>query len=266
MIQSVSKSSGFSFQRVWAFASYYMPRLRMQVLIYFATSLLCAILSLIPAKENMQLAIFVAVWSLLPLLFYCAPLIFAKGPDTRIVERIMPVSAAEKLTFFYIYILVIISVAVYLLPLLASQIYLACPKLQTEAVVAMYNMKQNTLGILSLINIAGAILVSVICLYCVEYARTNRLMWGIISIIAVNTIMGLAGGIVGAYMAFKAGLADGMAGKPDDFDKAVEGMVTNVIEDLTTVDTVTVSTLSALIVIICITGWLTYRVLKKRDL
>ncbi|MDE5870250.1 MAG: hypothetical protein K2H18_08445, partial [Muribaculaceae bacterium] len=256
MIQSVSKSPGFSFQRVWAFASFYMPRLRVQILVYFAASLVCAILSLIPANENVQLAIFVAVWSLLPILYYCTPLIFAKGVDTRILERVMPVSAAEKMTFFYMYLIVVIPIVVFLLPLTAVQIYMAIPGLQTESMVTMFEMKENIFGILSLINMASALLVAVICFFFVEYARTNRLLWGIVSIVAVNTIIGFVGGIVGACLAFKAGIADGIAGKPENFDAAMQGVVTDVMDELTSVDPLTVCSLSGLLILIVLTGWL----------
>ena len=269
MTEGVSNSSRFSFRRVWAYALYYLPRLKGEMLIYAAISLLCFLLCLIPAPESIQVGIMVGVWTIIPLIFYCGSLIFAKGTDTRIIERLIPVSAAEKLTFYYIYTLIIIPVVVFLLPLAAGWIYVSCPSLQTPEVMQLYEMKFNHWGIIVVINILGGVFTAMACLYGVEASRHNRMLFGIVGVIASNFIIGFLGGVIGvtrALSAVKTGFEDGLAGIARNPEECREAFVKDVLEDLSRADSLTLSITGTIIVLIIITGWLTYRAIKRRNL
>lgn len=266
MSNSETNSDGYSLSRVWAFTNYYLPRIKKQILIYAAVSALCAVVCLLPTPEFIQMGLFVAVWTLLPLLFYCAPLIFAKGADSRIVERLMPVTAGEKLTFFYLYTLLVVPIAVYLLPILSGLIYINCPSIQTPEVMQLHTVKFHYFGMINLINIIGAMFISMTCFLCVEAARQNRILWGIVAVIVSNTILGVIGAILGGYAAFKAGLRDGLAGKESIAEENVKEYTNKILTDLNHADTATSIAVCVIIVITVITGIWTYRTLKRKDL
>lgn len=255
----------FSISRVYDFGVYYWPRLRKQVWIYTAVSLFCSALCLIPAPDTVQVGLIVAIWTLLPLMFFCAPLIFAKGPDIRIVERLIPVSAAEKMTFFYFYILIVMGLCSYLFPYIAVIIYHNCPAVQTPEGLSMYDMKfYQSPGMIYWINVSGSVLTTLMCFYIVEYVSHNRLLWGIVSVIATNTFVGLLGGIMGAWMTIKLGYEDGLKGC--NTDAGVEMLVERVMARLNSVDLMSSVVLIIMIGCIIVTGMLTYRALKRRNL
>lgn len=265
---TINNTDGFSFKRVWAFGSYYMPRLKWELIIYAAISLVCAILCILPVIEDIQMVLLVGVWSLLPILFYCGPLIFAKGSDTRILERLIPVSTAEKLTFYYIYTLVIIPIVVFLLPMLAAWIYTSSPALQTPRVMELYSIKFNY-GLIWAINLSGGILISMVCLFFVEYARQNRMMFGIVGVIASNVFIGILGGIIGfvaAIKGFKKGFMDGLDGNNFNPEESVNNFMHQAMEDAGSVNPLTISILSIIIVMIFVAGWMTYRTIRERNL
>lgn len=256
-------------QRVWAYAAYYMPRLKWELLIYGLISFLCAVVCLIPAIEDVQVALFVGAWTILPILFYCGPLIFATGPDTRIINRLMPVSAAEKMVFYYLYILVAIPLTVYLLPMLAAWVYLSCPSLQTEKMIVLYEAKFHSWGILWIINLVGGIFVAQACLWAVEYFRQNRMLMGIVAVIVSNIILGMMGGIIGIAAAFKGftdGYMDALNGNPANAQACAEDIVKGVMEEISAVHPLSLIILGVIVVLICVTGWQTYRTLRHRNL
>lgn len=274
MTESIPTTPGFSFRRVWAYALYYMPRLQGEMLIYAGISLVAFILCLLPGPGEVQKFLMVGVWTVIPILFYCGPLIFAKGCDTRIIERMMPVSAAEKLTFYYIYILIVIPIVVYLLPIAASWIYMACPSLHTPEVAELYKIRFQYRGIIWIINLISGIFVAMGCLYGVMASRHNRMMFGIVGVVVANVAMGILSGIIGVVSAIKAikenafvaGLKDGLAGTEDNAEKFATQFVTEMLDDFNQPNPLTLSIMCVIIVLIILTGWLTYRSIKRKNL
>lgn len=269
MTAIASNSNGFSFRRVWAYACYYMPKLKWELLIYAGVSLICGILNLLPVHEDLQVALFVGTWTILPLIFYCGPLIFATGPDTKIIDRLIPVSAAEKLTFYYIYTLLVIPVVVYLIPLCADWIYFSCPSVQTQKMMALYEAKFGELGVLGLMNLTGAVFITMACLFSVLHARQSRMLMGIVAVVVANIIVGFLGAILGvvtSIKAFKMGLEDGIAGKTQCTEDVTERVVKEVMAELSTSNPLSLVLLGVIIVLIIVTGWMTYRTIRKRNL
>ncbi|MDE6717003.1 MAG: hypothetical protein K2J70_02320 [Muribaculaceae bacterium] len=259
--------SHFSPARVVSFGAYWLPRVKPQLLIYAGASLLCALLCLIPAHETVQVGLFVMVWTLLPILFYCGPLIFAKGPDTRIFERLLPVSAAEKLTFFYLYSLIAVPIAVFLLPWLGYLLYLKLPSIGTPGLTHMYELKFHTFGWVTLINLLGAALTSAACLYAVETARNSRIMWGIAAIVISNFFVGLLGAIYGAAAVFKAGFIDGLEGRPSRADaRTITDLTSDLLNGMETTTAWNIAISSILAAALIVVVILTYRTLKNRNL
>lgn len=264
-INPVAGSRRYSLSRVWRFASYCMPRLGKQMLFYAIASLICMFLSLIRGSESMQTAMFAFIWTLVPFLYYCTPLVFAKGVDSRIVDRLVPVSAAERMTFYYLYILVILPAILFLPVLAGAKIYMMSPSVQTPGTLALYELKFSNLGMLSCINFLGGILVCTMCFLCVERPRFNRLLWGVVAIFATNFFLGIFGAVLTGTEAFKAGLRDGMEGRP-----AIEPDSTQLVERtltaLSNASPMTVGMTALLAIMIIIVALLTYQTLKRRNL
>ncbi len=274
MRETIPTTPGFSFRRVWAFALYYMPRLQGEMLIYAGISLIAFILCLLPGPGEVQKFLMVGVWTVIPILFYCGALIFAKGSDTRIIERLMPVSAAEKLTFYYIYILIVIPIVVYLLPVAASWIYMACPSLQTPEVTELYKIRFQYRSVIWVINLISGVFVAMACLYGVMASRHNRMMFGIVGVVVANVAMGILSGIIGVVSAIKAikenafvaGLKDGLNGAENNAEKFATQFVTEMLDDFNQPNPLTLSIMGVIIVLIILTGWLTYRSIKRKNL
>lgn len=263
--QRYASRGGFSFSRVWDFASYYWPRLKWQIWIYLIVSVVCGGLILIPAPEAVQTGLRVAIWTLLPTMYFCAPLICAKGTDSRIVDRLVPANAAEKMFFFYFYFIIVVGAATFLIPYFAACIYCNWEAIQTPGGLELYDLKffKTNLGLV-LINWIGTVLSTVICFYVVEVVKHNRLLWGIVAVIASNTFVGLLGGILGAILAFKIGLEDGL--KDCDSEPDIQNLTERVLEQIGAMDWMTSVVLAVLVVCLIVTAVLTYRTLKRRNL
>ncbi|MDE6549149.1 MAG: hypothetical protein K2L22_09125, partial [Muribaculaceae bacterium] len=62
--------------------------------------------------------------TILLFIFIWAPIVFTKGGDTRIVDRLIPASALEKFLFYMSYLFIVVGLACYLCPWIAEKISL----------------------------------------------------------------------------------------------------------------------------------------------
>ena len=171
------------------------------------------------------------VWGILPFLAYLAPLVFAMGGDGRIIMRMIPARPSEKLTFYLGYLLIIVPAVLYILPLLASFLYMHLPSIQTEDVMSMLKMRMGiNMPWITVTNIVGMLAVIVTCFYFVLRSRNNRIINGIIATVIFLFLQGLAGAIYGMTAAFRMGIADGMAGADP---KDEEEIVRRLMEEMT---------------------------------
>lgn len=261
---TMRRPSGFSFARVVEFGRYYYPRLKRQMLLYVLLSLALGLLCLIPGSQDMQVGLFTIVWTVLPMLYYCSPLIFAKGADTRIIDRLLPVTALEKMVFFYFYLLIVIPILTFFIPWICGEIYIHTPDLQTEIVKEFYSQKFGMgTNMITFINLAGLLLITLGCFLVVEWVRHNRILWGIVTVIGANTIIGIIGVIIGGAAAFKAGLHDGLAGK-ESINQ--EELVENMLDAIGQPNALTISALVVEAVIVLAIIYMTYRVIKRKNL
>lgn len=223
--------NGFSWKRVREFAGWNMLKFKKQIIWYPLISLLSAILLLLPVGESAQMGLTTLVWGILPFLAYLAPLVFAMGGDGRIIMRMIPARPAEKLTFYLGYLLIIVPAVLYILPLLASFLYMHLPSIQTEDVMSMLKMRMGiNMPWITVTNIVGMLAVIVTCFYFVLRSRNNRIINGIIATVIFLFLQGLAGAIYGMTAAFRMGIADGMAGADP---KDEEEIVRRLMEEMT---------------------------------
>lgn len=204
----------FSWLRVSELTAYYKPLLSGQVLIYAGLSLFLSVLILLPVGGLAQFFFFTLIWTIIPYLFQFAPLVFAKGGDARLIERMLPATAAEKMTFLLIYLFVVVGAVVYAFPEFTLWLYTKIPAVQNESMLIFVNLRfSSSIGLIAM-NTLSIVAAMLTCLYMVLSARNNRIIKGIASVFAVQFSMAFLGGLYGIRMAFKKGFEDGMANRP----------------------------------------------------
>ncbi|MDE6577206.1 MAG: hypothetical protein K2K58_03440, partial [Muribaculaceae bacterium] len=209
-------SDSFSFRRVAEIFAYYSPTIRRQLLIYLAVSILFGILLLIPGSDNVRCGFFSLVWAILQWMWYLSPLSMAGKGKSGIVDRLLPVKASEKLTFFIIYFVVIIPLVAFTLPICAELSIVDSLGPEMPHFKSLLNLQLHSSWIIKVINILGGITSSLVCLYVILRVRHNKMISGILASFAVQIVLGILGAIYAGYEmaaeAFKKGFEDGLAG------------------------------------------------------
>lgn len=253
----------FSWGRVVEFGQYYAPQLKKQLLIYAIVSIVCALLTFLPVSGIAQVGIFTICWTVIPYMFYLAPLVFAKGGDQRIVTRLIPARASEKFMFYLIYTLLVIPAVVYILPYAAGQIYLEIPAVRTDELSAMIELQtRRSVGLITVLNLLSAVSGVLTCLFTVLYFRHNRLIKAVISVFIVQIGVGIIGIFWGASE-FMRGVDDGRAG---DYNPQNCNLVDTVIDEMSHPSPYMICTLAILAVYVGIMLWMSYRAVKKKNL
>lgn len=258
-------SDRFSWKRVAEVARYFSTVANRQLLVYAIISAIFAVLLLLPLDGVAQAGIFTLEFSVLPIMFQLAPIAFAKSGDTRVVDRMLPAKASEKFTFYILYLLVAVPIAVYALPEGAMWLYGKIPAIQTDAMMGVKNMHFGNPPIVICMNILAAVAGSMTCLFVTLYARHSRIIKAVISTFAVQFTVGILGAVYGMYAVFRQGVMDGIAGK-DITPEQQETLVQNIVSDFTHATPYLVTVISLLAVYTGLMLWLTYRTLRKRNL
>lgn len=259
IINSADNNSGARISRL---AWFYRPIFGRQLLIYFCSSLLFAILTLLPFPQYIQLGLFSMSWTAMGIMVQLAPVVLAKSGDSRVIERLLPASAFEKLTLFLGYFFIVIPLAVYLLPELSLFIYKAIPAVHTEKMDLMVDLRQSNPPVIILMNVVNVLAVIITCLYVVLRAKRNRVLWGILSVFICNIILGALGAIYGLATLFRSGFysrVENAAVDPNEMAKEVLVILSDNIPI-----TVLLILLAAAYLVVMIT--LTYRQLKRSNL
>ena len=221
-MNSIDTTSGFSRLRLEAVCRYYLPIVKWQMIIYVLIAMLCAVLELLPVGTVMQFSLFTTVWATLPFMFMLAALVFARNGDSRMVECQIPATAAEKFTFFTIYLLVVIPLLVYVIPESALWLYTQIPAVQTDLMMSLLDMRFKLAPGLLSINILSSVCGAMTCLCVVLRAKSNRILKAVIAVLAVQFMLALMGGAYGMVTAIQNGLEDGYAGLPPNASYSIK--------------------------------------------
>lgn len=255
-------ASSFSLHRIAQLYSFNGPWLRKQLIGYLSFSVLTALLYIWGDGHSWQGAVSGTCHLALGVMFILSPLVFIKGGDARIVERLIPASAAEKFTFHVSYLVLMIPVC-YLFPWLAE-------KLCAPEVVVIGDIKvdvEHGLGqpaVFEWIGYLSAFAALMTCLYCVVHARTNRALKGTIFAFVVIIGFSIIGSIFAAMEAFMIGFNEGAMGMEQSVDEAeVVAKVTEALNDHITYTYVLVGIFAAYALLML---GLTYRSLSRRNL
>ncbi len=255
--------NGFSWHRVGLLYRYYGTIVNKQTLIYFIISALCAVLTLLPLPEVIQVSFFTLIWTVLPLIYTLAPCAFGQQTSSPIVERLIPARTSEKLTFFISYLFIVLPLVVYALPLMAMWLYNQIPSVQTPEMLTLLDLKANSPAVLRIFNIIDSAATVLLCLLVVENSRRNKIFKGIIAVIAFNFIIGMLGAIRGFVFVFQEGFKAGKYGiDPEDPHSLTKKM----IEEIACTPGYMAFMYIFLIAIVAIMIWQIYITLKRKNL
>ena len=91
----------------------------------------------------------------------------------------------------------------------------------------------------------------------------------LIKVYGRKTVVKNLGGIIGfvaAIKGFKKGFMDGLNGGNCNPEETADNFMHQVMEDVGSVNPLTISILSIIIVMIFVAGWMTYRTIRERNL
>lgn len=219
---SLFNSDSFSFNRVGAMFAYYFPTLRKQFIVYLGISLFFAGLLLIPGSDNMRTGFYSLTWTILYWMWFLAPLSMVGRGRSGTIDRLLPVKASEKLVFLLLWFMVVIPIVIIVPPQSAEYlVYTSLGDANPHFKEAIY-FQLHCSWIMKLINIFSNICACIGCLYAVLKSRHNKMLFGILTAIGIQIVLGILGAIYGGYevasKAFKKGFEDGIAGKTCDLD------------------------------------------------
>lgn len=200
------------------FAAYNRSMIKKQLLIYLSVTLFLSVMMLLPFGYAVQGAITSLVIAITPFLYKLAPIALNRGGDSRLIDRMIPASAAEKLTFYVIYFLGIVALATFLLPEFAEFLARRFPSLNASGVVSAADSPFNANFAMKFCNIAGEIAPAATCLYVMNRARNNRIIKSVLSVLAVEIAFGIMGAFYAMGYAFSLGFEAGRTGGPVTFD------------------------------------------------
>lgn len=255
----------FSWRRVGEVAKYYSPVINRQLAVYGIISVTCAIILLLPLNATAWTGIFSLTYTMLPLLFWLAPIAFAKHGDTRIVCRMLPAKASEKYAFFLIYNLVVIPITLYMLPEFALWLNTVIPEIRSDMALILIELHFTNYTILTIINTLCSVSTVITCLYVLNYARHSRIIKAVASVFGVQFVAGVLGALFGLSIAFQRGYEDGVNGTIMT-EEQQNMLVKEMIERIATSSPyiITLTTIFAIYLVVML--WLTYVTLRKRNL
>lgn len=211
---SATPRDSWSWHRIGRLIGFYLPRLRKQMIIFPIASLVLASLLLINAGDGkFDQAMFVLVFTALPYWFALGPLSLTSGGDARPVERMLPALPAEKFFVQMVYILVVIPLMVYALPVVAMWLRASVLHLPTGPMIDMIYHRCSPRSYQFYVNLADNLSMVALVFYIIWRANRNRVFYSIIAIVCYQIFLSILGGIYGMIWAFRKGYEDGLAGR-----------------------------------------------------
>lgn len=202
-MNNICSSYGYTRFRLRSLWAYYFPIIKWQLIIYAIVAVVFAVLELLPLGTFLRFSIFTMVWFVLSFLFMLAPLVFARNGDSRMVESQLPVTAADKLTFYALYLLVLMPALVFVLPEIALWLSSKIPSLQNDLMMSLLHLRWELPPGLVATNILTAVCGVMTCLCVVLKAKSNRTLKAVASVLAVEFTVGVMGGIYGMFSVFR---------------------------------------------------------------
>jgi len=197
-------TTSYSLHRVAQLYRFNLPWFRKQLLAYLAVSVATALLYIFGKGHIWQSPVNSICNLALAVMFILSPLVFIKGGDARIVERLIPASAVEKFTVHITWMLLMIPVC-FLFPWIAEKIF-------ADDFRIMAGMEHQTPAVFDWISYLSALAAMFTCYYCVVFAKANRMLKGVIFSFVVIIAFNIIGAVFVAMEAFIIGYNAGAAG------------------------------------------------------
>ncbi len=256
-----SQTSSFSWRRVAQLYQFNAPWIKKQTMIYFLFSLLTSILYLLIPSQIIRTGVFSTCNTILLFMFIWSPIVFTKGGDTRIVDRLIPASALEKFLFYMSYLLIVIGLACYLFPWIAERFL---PKLYSFNNSEVWIPKRVSVTpiVFEWSTYLSTIAAMMTCFYFVIAGKHNRLVKAYLISICVSIVLSTFSTFYGVKQAIISGYKD--AGQDIPFNESeVAEMVSNALNDHIHFS---IFALAVNIGLILLLMWLSYRSLYRRNL
>lgn len=257
-----TQTSSFSWHRVAQLYQYNAPWLIKQTAIYFLFSLTTAIIFLLTRDYTWQVGLYSTCCTVQSFMFIWSPIIFTKGGDSRIVDRLIPAKPVEKFVFYMSYLLVVMPIACYLLLFVAEKIYLYSGPadgpmnnaLEIELLVpTSYKMIQYLATLAAMLT----------CFYFVIAAKRNRFVKAYLLSIGVLVITSSFPSFFIVKEAFLAGYNEAIGIGPKVSEAEIAGRV---FESVTSNNVFLIIGICIIIAYILLIFWSSYRALYRRNI
>ncbi len=255
-----TQTAHFSWRRIAMLYQFNAPWIRKQTIIYFLFSLATALAYILISSPTIRMGVYNPCRSIITFMFIWSPIVFTKGGDTRIVDRLIPASALEKFVFYMSYLFIVIGLACYLCPWIAEKITLYQPYIVNEentanvsAVPMIYQWSQY-------LSTVAAMMTS---LYFVIAARHNRIVKAYLISVGVSIFLSTLSTFYGVKEAIISGYKEATDNLSRVNETQIAEMVSSALNDHYHFS-MFVFALSVGYILLLM--WLTYRALYQRNL
>lgn len=221
----MEKNGNFSWSRIWQLYQYDAPWLKKQTSIYLIVSISTTICMLLAHGQDWLFPVYGMLSSAITLMYMWSPIIFSKGGDARIVDRLVPASTPEKFIFYMSYIYVVMLFVCFFFPWFGESILypmiFKVPDIFTELRDIENEVSAIHLWTQYLSHFAGV----ATCLYFVIGGKGNRILKAYIWPLVVTVGISIMETIFIAKEAFMEGYNNGVNQQPSKTSSEVTQLV-----------------------------------------
>jgi len=194
-------TSTFSWQRTAIVAGYYLPSLRLQLILYPALSAAVGIINYFMFNTSVW-GLFGGMMTLaLQFMLYLAPIAFTRK-SSQAIETILPATWTEKAIFIITYSLVVVPLLVYIPKFACTQLL----NLFFDSDIAAFPFSNLSSFRNFAVNLVQDIVPTATCLFVVMNRTTNRALLGSVWAIVSLVIIGITGAIIGIIIIYDSGI------------------------------------------------------------
>ena len=224
-----AKTSDFSWRRVVQLYQYNAPWIKKQTIIYFLFSIVTSLLYILIPSQTIRLGIYSPCRTILLFMFIWSPIVFTKGGDTRILDRLIPASALEKLLFYMSYLLIVVGLACYLFPWIAEKI---TPELYPSDINEGTTLQNERVPLVfEWSTYLSTIAAMLTCFYFVIAAKRNRLVKAYLISIGVSMFLSTLNTFYGVKEAVVAGYREAASQGSAASEAEIAEMVSSALND-----------------------------------
>ena len=224
-----AQTSDFSWRRVVQLYQYNAPWIKKQTIIYYLFSIVTSLLYILIPSQTIRMGIYSPCRTILLFMFIWSPIVFTKGGDTRILDRLIPASALEKLLFYLSYLLIVVGLACYLFPWIAEKI---TPELYPSDINEGTTLQNERVPLVfEWSTYLSTIAAMLTCFYFVIAAKRNRLVKAYLISIGVSMFLSTLNTFYGVKEAVVAGYREAASQGSAASEAEIAEMVSSALND-----------------------------------